>query len=146
MAEPKHDLPHRPERIGGLAGIATNLFWSWSRDARALFRAVDRNALVSDATQSHRAVAARRPLDVFGYAAVRREERRLIPWYTALVEGALERLDRDTYPLVVEIAQLPDGIRGYEEIKLNNARVVRERAGTLMERLRGAKAPVAARS
>jgi glycogen phosphorylase len=30
-----------PARIGGLAGIATNLAWSWRRDARALFRAVD---------------------------------------------------------------------------------------------------------
>jgi starch phosphorylase len=30
-----------PARIGGLAGIATNLAWSWHRDARALFRAVD---------------------------------------------------------------------------------------------------------
>jgi indolepyruvate ferredoxin oxidoreductase len=84
--------------------------------------------------------------DVFGYAAVRREERRLIPWYTALVEAALGHLDRDTYPLVVEIAQLPDGIRGYEEIKLNNVRAVRERAWTLLKRLREAKAPVAARS
>jgi starch phosphorylase len=30
-----------PARISGLAGIATNLVWSWQRDARALFRAVD---------------------------------------------------------------------------------------------------------
>ncbi len=34
-------LPHLPEPIAGLAGIATNLFWSWSREARALFRALD---------------------------------------------------------------------------------------------------------
>ncbi|MBI2553712.1 MAG: indolepyruvate ferredoxin oxidoreductase family protein [Candidatus Rokubacteria bacterium] len=85
------------------------------------------------------------PWDVFGYAAVRREERRLIPWYTALVEAALGHLDRDTYPLVVEVAQLPDGIRGYEEIKLGNVRVVRERAQKLMERLVDAKVSVTAR-
>jgi starch phosphorylase len=30
-----------PARISGLAGLATNLAWSWHRDARALFRAVD---------------------------------------------------------------------------------------------------------
>ncbi len=30
-----------PERIAGLAGIATNLFWSWNRDARRLFRTID---------------------------------------------------------------------------------------------------------
>jgi len=34
-------IPNLPDRIGGLAGIATNLWWSWSRDARNLFRALD---------------------------------------------------------------------------------------------------------
>src|SRR5947199_9572752 len=33
--------PQLPERISGLAAVATNLSWSWSRDARALFREVD---------------------------------------------------------------------------------------------------------
>jgi starch phosphorylase len=40
MSEP-HVPPQLPEPIAGLAGIATNLFWSWSREARALFRALD---------------------------------------------------------------------------------------------------------
>jgi indolepyruvate ferredoxin oxidoreductase len=86
------------------------------------------------------------PLDLFGYAGVRREERRLIPWYTALAESALEHLDRDTYPQVVEIAQLPDGIRGYEEIKLGNVKAVKDRAWTLLKRLREGKASSAVRS
>jgi starch phosphorylase len=34
-------LPGLPERIAGLAFIATNLWWSWSRDARELFRSID---------------------------------------------------------------------------------------------------------
>jgi starch phosphorylase len=34
-------IPYLPERISGLNAIAHNLWWSWSRDARALFRAVD---------------------------------------------------------------------------------------------------------
>jgi glycogen phosphorylase len=33
--------PVLPERIAGLAVLARNLGWSWSRDARALFRSVD---------------------------------------------------------------------------------------------------------
>ena len=86
------------------------------------------------------------PWDLFGYAAVRREERRLISWYTALVEAALGHLDRETYPLALDIACLADGIRGYEEIKLNNVKAVKERAWTLLKRLREAKAPVTARS
>jgi indolepyruvate ferredoxin oxidoreductase len=86
------------------------------------------------------------PWDLFGYAAVRREERRLIPWYTALVEAALDHLDRETYPLVLEVACLADGIRGYEEIKLDNVKTVKDRAWTLLKRLREGKAPVTARS
>jgi starch phosphorylase len=34
-------IPYLPDRIGGLANIAHNLSWSWSRDARALFRVID---------------------------------------------------------------------------------------------------------
>ncbi len=34
-------LPALPTRIGDLSSIATNLSWSWSRDARVLFRAID---------------------------------------------------------------------------------------------------------
>jgi starch phosphorylase len=34
-------IPHLPERVVGLVGIATNLAWSWHREARALFRAID---------------------------------------------------------------------------------------------------------
>jgi len=35
-------LPYLPERIGRLHEIATNLFWSWDRDSRTLFRLLDR--------------------------------------------------------------------------------------------------------
>lgn len=34
--------PYLPERISRLYDIATNLYWSWDRDARALFRILDR--------------------------------------------------------------------------------------------------------
>jgi len=36
-----HTTPQLPERIRELATIASNLSWSWNRDARALFRALD---------------------------------------------------------------------------------------------------------
>jgi indolepyruvate ferredoxin oxidoreductase len=75
------------------------------------------------------------PWDIFGYARVRREERRLIRWYKDLVESALARLDSETYPEVVEIARLPDRIRGYEEIKLGNVEAVTARAEKLIERM-----------
>src|SRR5580765_1157290 len=38
---PVRTMPPLPERIEGLWSIALNLSWSWSRIARALFRAID---------------------------------------------------------------------------------------------------------
>ena len=75
------------------------------------------------------------PLDPFGYAHVRREERALIGWYRGLVEQALERLSPDTYRTAVDVAELPDLIRGYEQIKLRNVAKARERADELARRL-----------
>jgi starch phosphorylase len=40
MTTPAH-IPALPERIAGLAVLATNLWWSWSRDSRVLFGAID---------------------------------------------------------------------------------------------------------
>ena len=34
-------IPYLPVRIEGLASLSMNLWWSWSKDARALFRSVD---------------------------------------------------------------------------------------------------------
>lgn len=38
---PESRIPYLPARIEGLAPLATNLAWSWSRDARGLFRSID---------------------------------------------------------------------------------------------------------
>jgi indolepyruvate ferredoxin oxidoreductase len=59
-------------------------------------------------------------LDPFGYASMRRLERALIAEYRALVERATETLTSEHYDEAVALAELPDGIRGYEEIKLAN--------------------------
>jgi glycogen phosphorylase len=34
-------IPYLPARIEGLSALAKNLWWSWSREARALFRTID---------------------------------------------------------------------------------------------------------
>ena len=41
MSAPPPVIPPLPERLSGLATLATNISWSWSRRARAVFRAVD---------------------------------------------------------------------------------------------------------
>ncbi|HMH83526.1 MAG TPA: alpha-glucan family phosphorylase [Gemmatimonadales bacterium] len=41
MTQPPNSTPNLPERLTGLAAIAANLSWSWSHDARELFRSLD---------------------------------------------------------------------------------------------------------
>jgi indolepyruvate ferredoxin oxidoreductase len=82
-------------------------------------------------------------LDPFGKARVRRLERSLPAEYEALVREAIASLAPDTHATVVELAELPDVIRGYEDIKLASVERFREQAAALRERL-GAGDPVAA--
>jgi indolepyruvate ferredoxin oxidoreductase len=73
-------------------------------------------------------------LDVFGYAHVRRVERELIAEYREAVEETLDRLG-DGHVVAVEIAGLPDLVRGYEHIKLANVDRYRERLAELRAKL-----------
>ncbi|HST39872.1 MAG TPA: indolepyruvate ferredoxin oxidoreductase family protein, partial [Conexibacter sp.] len=71
------------------------------------------------------------PLDPFGRAEVRRVERALPDEYLALVDGALARLTPATLALALEAAELPELVRGYEEIKLRGVTRFRARAQEL---------------
>ena len=75
------------------------------------------------------------PLDPFGHAQVRKVERRLITEYDALVAQALEQLRPQTADAVRAVAELPDIVRGYEDIKLRSVERFRERAAELLEDL-----------
>jgi indolepyruvate ferredoxin oxidoreductase len=75
------------------------------------------------------------PFDVFGYADVRRLERELVGEYRRLIEAALGRLGAQNHDTVAAIAELPDEVRGYERIKLDNVRRVREKAAQLLATL-----------
>ncbi|MCY3644514.1 MAG: indolepyruvate ferredoxin oxidoreductase family protein [Acidimicrobiaceae bacterium] len=66
------------------------------------------------------------PFDVFGYAGVRRTERELIAEYRSLMETELDALTPDTYGRALQLAQLPEIIRGYEDVKLANVERFRE--------------------
>jgi indolepyruvate ferredoxin oxidoreductase len=74
------------------------------------------------------------PLDPFGWARVRRVERALIGEYEALVTEALPAL-AVAPETVHEICELPDVIRGFEQVKLANVAVYRERAEEMRSRL-----------
>jgi indolepyruvate ferredoxin oxidoreductase len=49
---------------------------------------------------------------------VRRAERQLISWYRQTITQVLAHLDDRNHALAVVIANAPEAIRGYEEIKL----------------------------
>ena len=74
-------------------------------------------------------------LDIFGATRHRRLERGLFDWYRGLLHGALERLDSNSAPLVAELAELPDSIRGYEGIKERTVAAARSRARQLQRQL-----------
>jgi len=65
-------------------------------------------------------------IDPFGFAAVRRVERQLPGEYRGLVDKALVGLSPESYERAVKLASLPDVIRGYEDIKLENVQRFRD--------------------
>ena len=75
--------------------------------------------------------------DVFGYTAERRTERALIGEYEATVEEILSRLSSDNQEAAVQLASIPDDIRGYGHIKEGNLKVARIKWDDLLARLRG---------
>jgi indolepyruvate ferredoxin oxidoreductase len=75
------------------------------------------------------------PLDPFGWQAARRRERALIGWYTGLVDQGLARLRPLTAGTVLRIAQLPDLIRGYEQVKAAGEAQARAAAQELLAEL-----------
>jgi indolepyruvate ferredoxin oxidoreductase len=74
-------------------------------------------------------------LDPFGRAEVRRVERALPGEYLALVDAALAQLTPATLETVAAVAELPDVVRGYEEIKLAGVERFRADAAELMTQL-----------
>jgi len=85
-------------------------------------------------------------LDPFGRTEERRTERALITEYEQTVETLLNGLTRENLPLAVEIASLPEQIRGYGHIKMKNLAEARTKKAELMARWTGHAAEAAARA
>jgi indolepyruvate ferredoxin oxidoreductase len=75
-------------------------------------------------------------LDPFGKTEERRTERALIGEYEVLVRELIGGLKAEKLALAVELASLPDGIRGYGHVKENNLRAVRTKWSELLGRWR----------
>ncbi len=76
------------------------------------------------------------PFDVFGRSAERRTERRLPADYRAVVEELLRSLDRDRLALAVEIASIPEHIRGFGPVKQRHLKDAKAKEAQLLDRWR----------
>lgn len=72
------------------------------------------------------------PFDLFGYSNERKMERELIAEYRSMIEQVLRQLTQSKLASAVEIARIPDEIRGYGHIKENNVKKAREKAHRLL--------------
>ena len=75
------------------------------------------------------------PFDPFGWAHIRREERGLVEWYREMVSGVLPGLSAANLDRAVELARIPDQIRGYEQTKLDSIVKAREAAAEKLAQL-----------
>ncbi|GHD87075.1 indolepyruvate ferredoxin oxidoreductase family protein [Streptomyces naganishii] len=85
-------------------------------------------------------------LDLFGLHPVRRLERELVDEYRQSVSDALALLRAENLPVVRRLAELPDAVRGYEDVKLASVERYRADMARVVAELRESAAPVPAES
>ena len=76
-----------------------------------------------------------RALDPFGHTRARRTERALIGEYRDAVAAAVGALDAGNRDSVLALCELPDLVRGYEEIKLRNVERYRAELAAALDSL-----------
>ncbi len=81
--------------------------------------------------------------DPFGHAEERQLERKLIADYETLVEELIAGLDQGCHNIAVELAEIPEQIRGYGHVKLAHLEKAKAREAQLLEAFRS-PAPAAA--
>jgi len=81
------------------------------------------------------------PLDPFGYSAERRTERHLLAEYCDLLRKICENLTSANHHVAVELASLPEKIRGYGPVKQRNIAIVAAEEVALQEHFRAGATP-----
>ena len=77
-------------------------------------------------------------LDPFGYTQERRRERGLIERYEQVASSLIDDLDHTNHAIAVEIASLPDRIRGFGHVKARSIEEAERREAELLGRFRTA--------
>jgi indolepyruvate ferredoxin oxidoreductase len=72
------------------------------------------------------------PFDPFGMTEERRVERRLIRDYETTMDELLGRLTRDNHELAVEIASVPERIRGFGHVKRRHLEEAKKKEAELL--------------
>ncbi len=80
------------------------------------------------------------PLDIFGRTDERRGERQLIADYEATIELLLKDLSAERVALAVEIASIPEHIRGFGHVKERHLHAAKAREAALLAQWRNPKA------
>jgi indolepyruvate ferredoxin oxidoreductase len=70
--------------------------------------------------------------DIFGYSEERKMERRLIAEYEATIDSVLATLDADNHALAVQIASVPETMRGFGHVKEKNVVAAKAREASLL--------------
>ena len=78
--------------------------------------------------------------DIFGRTEERRTERRLVAEYVETLEEMLRGLSIDNLKLAVEIASIPEDIRGFGHVKMLHLKKAREREARLLWSFRNPQA------
>lgn len=73
--------------------------------------------------------------DPFGRDHVRVVERELLAEFEALVDELAARVGESNHAVALELAQLPDVVRGYDDVKLDNVKTYKEQLTRLRARL-----------
>ncbi|MEM6904097.1 MAG: DUF6537 domain-containing protein, partial [Pseudomonadota bacterium] len=71
-------------------------------------------------------------LDPFGRTEERKMERQLIADYEQLLEGVIDRLTAQNHHLAIDIASIPEMVRGYGHVKERHLAKAKAREGELL--------------
>jgi len=83
-------------------------------------------------------------LDVFGRTPERRMERQLITDYEALIDEILPRLALHNHSIAVELAGIPEHIRGFGHVKERHLKAAKAKEAELVASFRAARPAAAA--
>ena len=81
------------------------------------------------------------PFDFMGISQHRRLERKIISDYEKTLDLLINKLNKNNYSLAVEIASIPELIRGFDVVKEKNLEVAMEEQKQLLERFLSNKIP-----